>query len=148
MVTDEVERLCDLHDDDGNDGEGDADDVHFPTHILGAEAEHAHDAGREQHECDERDRQQRDPVEHLVGEGADLEQGVPGAHVVCVQGLREGEHKEGRRAALFGGQPEAVARNAVACQGKGGKHTALKHDLNAVTVCKDTLFSWNAACDP
>ena len=140
MMPYKVERLGDLHDHDGNERKRDADDVHFPRHILIAETEHAHDARGKQHERDERDREQRHPVEHLVGEGTDLEQRMSRTHVVCVERLRERKHQEGRRAALFGAQMESVARDAVARQRQRRKHTALQHDLQAVAVGEDALF--------
>ena len=97
-MTDEIERLGDLHDDNGYDRERKPDDVHFPREIFRAETEHFHHAGREQHERDERDRDQRDDIEHFVGERSDLEERMPRAHIVRVERLRERKHKEGRRA--------------------------------------------------
>ena len=98
------------------------------------------DAGGEEDERDECDREQGHPVEHLIGEGADLEEGMSRAHIVGVEGLRERQHEEGCRTALFGFQVESEAGDAVTCECEGGEHTALKDDLNAVAVGEDALF--------
>ena len=139
VMAHEFERLCDLHHDDGHDGKPDADDVGLPGQIFAAEAEHRHDARREHDERDERERDERDDVEELVRERPHFEEGVPRTHVVGVERLREGEHKEGGGAACLIPETESEAGDAVACERQSCEHTALQHDLDAVAVGEDTF---------
>ena len=99
-VADYADGFGGFHDHQRNQNQTEPDQVQ-----LGGEVDQSESGGdgREQHQRDQQRGGESGEVQRLVGERADLEQGVVGAHVERLHNLAHGQHHERQR--LTAGYP-------------------------------------------
>ena len=92
VVLTNAQRLCDLHNEEGYEDERKADKVMLPREVD--EPEDGVKSGNEHNERNEDNRREGCKIEVLVGERADLEERVLGAHIVRLNYLAKRENHE------------------------------------------------------